>query len=553
MDLSRLVRTAPGKTGLSLVEAMPLAEEPGLGALTIGGYLREVCEQHCPAEAVVFHEDGRRISWSYDELWQHSVAVASALAAQGITPGERIGILMTNRPEFLSAFFGIALSGGVAVALSTFSTQSELAHMLEASQVTTLLFEAQVLKTDFAAMIAGLDLASRFPALTRLVGLGDAKGFESWDQFTASGSGEHEFPEVGPSDPGGIFFSSGTTSLPKGIEHSQRAFTIQWWRWPRLFAMHEPVRAWTGNGFFWSGNISMVVGTALSTGGCIVLQSHFDAGEALRLIEAERVTFANGRPHQWARLQADKGWADVDLSSLKYVPRGELIWAHPTVETDWEVPQAFGTTETMSICTCIGREASEADYAGSFGLPLPGNTLKIVDPMSGKVLPLGAIGEMCVKGPTLMSHYLGKSPEDCFDAEGFFCTGDSGRVDEQGRFFWLGRMTAMIKTGGANVSPEEIDEILANWPGVKRVQTVGVDDDLLGERVVTCIVPVEGASIVEDDMIAHLKARLASYKIPRQVLICTEQDFAITGNEKVKPADIRAMAEQRLAVSQGNC
>ena len=212
-----------------------------------------------------------------------------------------------------------------------------------------------------------------------------------------------------------------------------------------------------------------------------------------------------------------------------------------------------GTTETMSICTCIGREASEADYAGSFGLPLPGNTLKIVDPMSGKVLPLGAIGEMCVKGPTLMSHYLGKSPEDCFDAEGFFCTGDSGRVDEQGRFFWLGRMTAMIKTGGANVSPEEIDEILANWPGVKRVQTVGVDDDLLGERVVTCIVPVEGASIVEDDMIAHLKARLASYKIPRQVLICTEQDFAITGNEKVKPADIRAMAEQRLAVSQGNC
>ncbi len=552
MDISRLVRTAPAKSGLSLVEAMPLAEEPGLGALSIGGYLREVCERYGPAEAVVFYEYGERICWSYDALQERSLVVARALASQGLREGERVGILMTNRPEFLSAFFGIALSGGVAVALSTFSTESELAHMLDASQITTLLFEAQVLKTDFASMIAGLDPARRFPALKRLVALGQANGFESWDHFTASGNAECEFPKISPADPGGIFFSSGTTSLPKGIEHSQQAFTIQWWRWPRLFAMHEAVRAWTGNGFFWSGNISMVVGTALSTGGCIVLQSHFDAGEALRLIEAERVTFANGRPHQWARLRADEGWSEADLSSLKYVPRGELIWTHPTVETGWEVPQAFGTTETMSICTCIGRDASEADYTGSFGMPLPGNTLKIVDPMSGDLLPVGETGEMCIKGPTLMSGYLGKSREDCFDAEGFFCTGDAGRVDEQGRFFWEGRMTSMIKTGGANVSPEEIDEIVANWPGVKRAQTVGVEDNLLGQRVVTCIVPVEGASIAEEDMIAHLKGRLASYKIPRQVLLCTEQDFAITGNEKVKPADIRAMAERKLAVVEDN-
>jgi fatty-acyl-CoA synthase len=541
-------------TGRSWVEAMPLAEEPGLGALTIGGYLREVCTRHGPAEALVFHEHGERIAWTYDDLWDRSQQVALALLAQGVARGERIGVLMTNRPEFVSAFFGIALAGGVAVALSTFSTESELAHMLAASELTTLLFEARVLKTDFAAMIAALDPIANFPKLRRLVAVGEAPGVERWADFLASGKGAPEaeiaarLAAVQPSDPGGIFFSSGTTSLPKGIEHSQQAFTIQWWRWPRLFAMHEPVQAWTGNGFFWSGNISMVVGTALSTGGCMVLQPHFDAGEALRLIESERVTFANGRPHQWARLQAEEHWLQADLSSLRYVPRGEIIWTHPTVKTDWEVPQAFGTTETMSICTCIGREASEADYAGSFGVPLPGNVLKIVDPLTREVVPVGESGEMCVKGPTLMSGYLGKRPEDCFDAEGFYCTGDSGRVDAQGRFFWGGRMTALIKTGGANVSPEEIDEIVANWPGVKRVQTVGVADDLLGERVVTCIVPVDGAHIAEADLIAHLKARLASYKVPRQVLVCTESDFAITGNEKVKPEAVRAMAERRLAV-----
>ncbi len=558
MDLSRLVRKSPGATGRSWVEAMPLSEEPALGALTIGGYLREVTARFGPAEAAVFHEGGQRISWSYDDLWDHSQAVAKALAQAGSAKGERIGVLMTNRPEFLSAFFGISLAGGVAVALSTFSTEGELAHMLAASQVTTLLFEAQVLKIDFAAMIARLDPATQFPKLTRLVAIGEADGVEPWADFLASGSGvasaeiESRLAAVQPADPGGVFFSSGTTSLPKGIEHSQQAFTIQWWRWPRLFAMHEPVRAWTGNGFFWSGNISMVIGSALSTGGCAVLQPHFDAAEALRLIEAERVTFANGRPHQWARLQAEAHWPGTDLSSLKHVPRGELIWSHPSVDTDWEVPQAFGTTETMSICTCIGRGASEADYAGSFGLPLPGNTLKIVDPLTREVLPVGARGEMCIKGPTLMSGYLGKRPEDCFDEDGFYCTGDSGWVDDAGRFFWGGRMTAMIKTGGANVSPEEIDEIVAQWPGVKRVQTVGVADALLGERVVTCIVPIEGALVREGELLAHLKAQLASYKIPRQVLICNDGEFAITGNEKVKPDEVRAMAERRLEASQSN-
>lgn len=557
MDLSQLVARAPGESGVSLVEAIPIAEEPGIGALTIGGYLEEVCARHGDAEAVSFNTGAQRLSWSYRELHKEALGVARALLAQGMAPGERIGILMTNRPEFLSAFFGIAMAGGVAVALSTFSTQGELDHLLGASQVTTLLMEAKVLKTDFAAMVTALDPGpgTRYPALRKVVALGaqEGSGLVEWRAWLAQGAGVGEaqvaarLAGVAPEDPGGIFFSSGTTSAPKGIAHSQQAFVIQWWRWPRLFAMHEPVRAWTGNGFFWSGNISMVVGAGLSTGGCIVLQRYFDAAEALRVIEAERVTFANGRPHQWARLQAEPGWTGADLSSLRYVPRGELIWAHPSVSTDWEVPQTFGTTETMSACTCIGRAASEADYAGSYGVPLPGNTLKIVDPQTRELVPVGEHGEMCIKGPTLMSGYLGKSAAQCFDPEGFYCTGDGGRVDALGRFYWEGRLTAMIKTGGANVAPEEIDEIVANWPGVKRVQTVGVEDALLGERVVTCLVPLDGAEINGEALLAHLRSQLASFKCPKEVLVCTDADFAITGNEKVRPAQVRAMAQRRLA------
>lgn len=568
--------TAPlSDTNLSIVAGPPLAEEAGQGAHTIAGYLREIVARYGPREAVVLRKGDARFSWSYDELLAHSMKVARALVASGVGRDCRVGILMTNRPEFLSSLFGAALAGAVPVALSTFSTPQELGHLVQASQVSLLLFEQQVLRKDFHSMLIELEpeiaralpgklVSHRFPFLRHLVALGGPSGdleplpirsegaIETWDSFLSHGKAIADevvlarADSVHPADTGGIFFSSGTTSLPKGVVHSQRAFAIQWWRWPRVFAMKEPVRSWTGNGFFWSGNVSMVVGTAFSTGGTVILQRYFDADETLTLVEAEKVTFLNGRPHQWARLQASPKWTTADLSSLKYVPRGEPIWQHPTVDTDWEVPMSFGCTETMTICTSFTADTDKERYEGSFGAPLPGNVLKIVEPISGRIVPRGTVGEMCVKGPTLMSGYLGKAPEECFDTEGFFCTGDGGYLDAQGRFFWEGRLTDMIKTGGANVAPVEVDDVIARIPGVKRTQTVGVPHDLLGEMVVACIVAIDGATLGEDDVIARCKAEIASFKVPRRVLFFTDDDYAITGSEKVKSSQVRELAISRL-------
>ena len=564
---------------LSLVHGSPLAEEPGQGAQTIGGYLREVAARYGPREAVVMGQGEHRVSWSYDDLLSQALAVSRALIASGVVRDTRVGILMTNRPEFLAALFGTALVGGVPVALSTFSTPSEMDYLLKASQVSLLLFEQHVLKKDFHEMLAGLEPAiaqgtpgglacERYPFLRHLVSLGGVPGsgepplpatggaVERWDGFLARGKDISEAlvlaraDTVMPNDTGGIFFSSGTTSLPKGIVHAQRAFTVQWWRWPRNFGMAEPVRAWTGNGFFWSGNVSMVLGSAFSTGGAVILQRYFEAEEALELIERERIAFINGRPHQWARLQAAPNWAGADLASLRYIPRGELIWEHPTVRTDWRVPQAFGCTETMTICTGFTVETPPEYYLDSCGAPFAGNILKIVDPLTGAIVPRGTKGEMCIKGPTLMTGYLGKTPEECFDAQGFFCTGDGGYVDAEGRFFWQGRLTDMIKTGGANVSPLEVDDVVCRFHGVKRTQTVGVPDDLLGEMVVTCVVPVDGAELAEADIIAFVKAEIASFKVPRRVLFFTDADYAVTGNEKVKSSMVRELAAKTLGIVQ---
>src|SRR6202008_1988191 len=178
----------------------------------------------------------------------------------------------------------------------------------------------------------------------------DGAAVGRWDDFLALG---HDVPlglvegraaAVAPSGLGAVFFSSGTTSLPKGILQAQRAFAVQWWRWRRIMDLdpvNHPVRVWTGNGFFWSGNISQVVGYALSTGGAIVLQPLFDAEEALELIQQERVSCAIGRPHQWARLEASEKWPTADLSSLYYVTYGSKIYDHPTGKTDWKRCPAF--------------------------------------------------------------------------------------------------------------------------------------------------------------------------------------------------------------------
>jgi acyl-CoA synthetase (AMP-forming)/AMP-acid ligase II len=563
---------------LSIVRGLDLQAEPGLGPLTIAAYAREVTGRFATREALVMRGPAGRVSWTYAELWERSVEVAKALIAAGTGKDARVGVLMTNRPEYLSCVFGVALAGGVTVSLSTFSTSAELEYLLQAGAVSVLLYDRQVLKKDFGAMLVELEprIASaapgqlgstKFPFLARVVALDsvaapigaptpDGAAVERWEDFLAQG---REIPTAmvdardamtRPSDLGALFFSSGTTSLPKGILHAQRAFAIQWWRWPRIMDLdpvNHPVRVWTGNGFFWSGNISQVVGYALTTGGAVVLQPLFQAEEALELIEQERVSFAIGRPHQWARLEASETWPSVDLSSLHYVTYGSKIYDHPTVSTDWKMCPAFGTTETLTINTAVCANTPQAEYRGSYGQPLPGNILKVFDPLTGQVVPRGQRGEVAVKGPTLMVGYIGKTQEETFDEEGFFCTGDGGYVDADGYLFWEGRLTDMIKTGGANVSPVEVDAVLATIPGVKRAQTVGVPHETLSEVVVACIVPHEGAVLDAKTITDAVKEKLASFKVPRAVLFFREEEFAVTGSEKVKTADLRALAAQRLA------
>ena len=310
----------------------------------------------------------------------------------------------------------------------------------------------------------------------------------------------------------------------------------------------EDVRTWTANGFFWSGNYAMVLGATLAAGGAIVLQSTFRPEEALALMAAERVNFLFAWPHQWEQLIAAPNWTTVDLSAMRYVGTESPIARHPTIRTEWIEPRhAYGNTETFTLSTAYPAGTLNDVAMDSHGLVLPGNILKIVDPLSGMAVPVGAEGEIAIKGPTLMLGYLGIPADETLDDEGFFRTGDGGHVDEAGRLYWQGRLNDIIKTGGANVSPVEVDDVIRTCPGVKISQTVGVPHETLGELVVTCIVPHDDAPADEASVRAFAREKLASYKTPRRVLCFTEAELAMTGSAKVKTSELRALAVRRLA------
>ncbi len=550
-------------TRLSEFSGIPLAEESGIGALTLCGFAREVSERFSEHEAICWRDQtGTMRRYSYQDFYSQSRKVASALLALGVTRGTRVGILASNRPEWLFCVFGASMAGATAVALNTFSPQRELRLQLEIADVTILLMEAGVGARSFVEEIAGIcpGLAEtapgalhmpELPFLRRVVCFEESAsvaGIQTWTSFLAAGQAianellDAAMAQVSPADDALIFFSSGSTALPKAIRQNQRAAALQCWRCGKMFDLDTDSRVWNANGFFFSGNFAMAFGT-LSRGGSMVLLRYFDPDKALELIEQERVTCVLAWPHQEARLKECPGWAGGDFSSIKRMVADSAFRDHPSVSTGWQGMNGYGCTETFTFVAAVsGEDYNETNQ----GTVWPGNTIRIVEPGGGTTLPIGETGEIIVKGPTLMLGYLKTNTEDCFDTEGFFHTGDAGYFSESGNLYWKGRLSDIIKTGGANVSPAEINEVLNQHPAVQFCHTVGIPDATFGELVVACVLLRDGATADEGELQAFAKASLASYKVPRKVLFFEESELPLTGSNKVKLAELRALATVRL-------
>jgi acyl-CoA synthetase (AMP-forming)/AMP-acid ligase II len=549
----------------------PLHDAAGIGALTLGGLLAEQCARVADHEALVFDDPllgGATVRWSYGDLGAQTRRVAKALLATGISKGSRVGVLMGNRPEAVASLLGAALVGAIAVPLSTFSPKPELSYLLAHADISLLLLQTTMARRHFAADATELCPAAarptpvvdpNYPFLREVVALGpdrDACGLTSWISFLDRGDLIDDelldaiADQVVPSDLGVIIYSSGTTDRPKGVVLSHRAVTLEWWVVARLFGRDESTRVWCALPLFWTAGITAALGATLAGGATWVMQEMFEPGEALRLLARERVIEPHVFAHQARALEEHPDWLTTDLSSCTRVFGKSVFTRHPTVTPDagWNMPVGYGLSETASFFTGLPcTTPRDAFRRGTYGQLLPGNELRVVDPETGRVLGRGEEGELIVRGPTLMEHYVKRTRAECFDADGFYRTGDLGSYDDDGYVYWGGRRTEMIKTGGANVSPAEIEVQLQAYEPVKLSRAIGVPDERREEITVLCVELKEHATATEDDIKDFLRERLASYKVPRRVLFFGENEIPMNGSRtKVQDQQLLAMVQERL-------
>ncbi|MBT37417.1 MAG: AMP-dependent synthetase [Deltaproteobacteria bacterium] len=531
--------------------------------LTLPRFLDQVSDAF--GTRVAIHFAGRNTT--YADLREQVRELSRALVGAGVVKGARVAVHMANRPEWLVSAYAAARLGAVVVPVNTFATREELRHILRHGDVSLLLMQPSLLKhaylDDLLAEEPGIATgesgrlrSTALPQLRRVACLGlDAGrgGVQSWPELLALGCDVPDAlvdavaDEVHPSDDGVLVYTSGTTALPKGVLHTQRAAVLQAWRFAEMLRFGPEERVFTTYPFFWTAGIAMSIGGTLAAGGRLLLQESFDPGAALDLIESERATAVHAWPHQHKALGEHPTASSRELSSLRKIDVSSPLAALAGIEKDeYGAGASYGLSETFTIASAIPADSPLELRHSCHGVPLPGMHFRIVDPETGEQLGPDQQGEIAVKGSSFMRGYHKVLPENYLDEDGFFRTQDGGSLDAGGRLHWTGRLGNLIKTGGANVSPVEIERTLEKHSAVKVGIPVGIEHPTLGEVVVLCVVPTAGARVDAEELRGFLRERLAVYKVPRLVLEFSTDELSYTGNEKVQVAPLREAARARL-------
>ncbi|MFQ5416242.1 MAG: class I adenylate-forming enzyme family protein [Myxococcota bacterium] len=532
-------------------------------ALTLGRFLQGAAGRHGDRCAIRFADRSIR----FRELADEARALARALIGAGVGKGTRVAVLMANRPEWIVSAFAVGMAGGVLVPVNTFASEREFAFILRHSDAALLLMQPSLLKHEFledllavhpevASGAPGRLRCAGMPQLRRVVCLGiDAPrgGVETWSQLLAQASDVPEtlldaiIAEVEPSDDAMIIYTSGTTADPKGVLHGHRAAVLQGHRFADLMGLERDDRLFTTYPFFWTAGIAMSLNPALASGACLLLQEAFEPCAALDIIERERATAIHAWPHQQKALAEHPSASSRDLRSLRKIDSASPIASLAGTENDeYSMAASYGMSETFTIASAIAADAPRALRQSTSGRPLLGMQLCIVDPATGEAVGVGVDGEIAVKGVTFMRGYYKVLPENYLDADGFFRTQDGGSLDSDGFLHWTGRLDNLIKTGGANVSPVEIEEVLEAHAGVKVGIPVGIAHPTLGEVVVLCVVPTADCEPDAEEIRGFLRERLAAYKLPKRVLFFRADELSYTGNQKIQVGPLKQAARRRL-------
>ena len=470
---------------------------------------------------------------SYAEADHRSAELARGLVAFGAGKGTHVGLLYPNGTDFVVGMLGAARIGAVVVPFSTFATARELREQLVDSDVEILLSASSFRSHDYVARLAAVlavpdfDSSDRLfvPAVPQLrrVAVNCACGDGLAETVEASLLEAME-DDVDGADPLAIIYTSGSTCKPKGVVHTHAALLGHQKNLNMIRGLATDDKLFCNSPFFWIGGFAFGLLATLVAGSTLICSNASEPGETLDLLETEKPTMTNGFAAGIAHLAADPSFARRDLSSMQ---RGNLypIMAAAARPADPELRHnMLGLTEAGSVVLISGDESDQPEKRrGSFGKPAPGFQTKIVDPDAA------GVGELCIRGPFVMQQYYKRSREECFDADGWFHTDDLVRTDNDGFIYFVGRLSAMIKTAGANVSAAEVENAIAKVTGAD-AHVVGIPDAERGELVAAVVVQ---PGLDEAALREQLKDELSSYKIPKRFLSLPRAEVPLLASGKV--------------------
>lgn len=543
---------------------------------TIGACLRRIAREQGEKEAMVAVHQEKRLS--YLQLDAEVDAVAKGLLALGVETGDRVAVWSPNYWEWVVVQYATARIGVVLVTINPAYRPQELAFVLKDSR-TRVLFLAEAYKgSDYLAMMRQVcpqieDAAGRahravgsaeFPHLRQAVvlGYGSYGGMFNFAEFREEGAGVSDSElaareaALGCDDDINIQYTSGTTGLPKGVTLTHHNILNNAYLVARTLGVTTEDRVCVPLPFYHCFGMVLTNLLAMCMGATLVLSSAtFDAEATLTAVSEEQCTVLHGVPTMFIAELEHPRFAEFDLSSLR---TGIMAGAPCPVDlmraviermnmTDMQI--GYGLTEASPLCTLTSSLDSVERRVTTIGRVLPHQEVKIVDPATGRTLPRGSQGELCVRGYHVMVRYDNR-PEataEAVDEKRWLHTGDLAMMDEQGYVSITGRLKDVVIRGGENLYPREIEEFIHGLPMVSDVYVVGVPDRKMGEEVLAFVKLREGhAAPTPEEFRALCRGHIAHYKIPRYWLVVDEFPMTVTG--KVQKFKLREQGMQELGL-----
>lgn len=509
---------------------------------TIYELLLEQAGRRPDAPAVI----DKGLTTSFATLTGRAGRVATALREAGVQRGEPVGLLAANCVEWLEIAYGVAALGAILVPFSTWSTADELDFLISDSGVRRMFAVGRVGQQDFATPLLR---ACHDGRLDQIIAVGTAP-IDGATPFAGFAPGAMAF-QAAPGDAASasdtyvVLYTSGSSNRPKAVPLAHYATIENGFNIGERQGLGPNDRVLISIPLFWSYGAANALPAVLSHGAAMVLQSRFEPGEALDLIERHQCTGLYTLPAMTNALLAHPSFARSRTRSLRAgvtigAPQ-DVVKAATELGAD-SICNIYGSTESYGNCCVTPHDWPLERRASCQGPPLPGVLLRIRDGDSGALLPPGSVGQLEVTG-YLTPGYRGNSAQhntQVFTDDGWFRTGDLGSLTADGYLQYAGRSSEMIKRAGINVSPAEVEEVLQQHPDVGLAGVTGAPDARRDEIIVAFVVPRPGVNVDPRRLVEHCRTKLSGYKVPDKIVVSAALPLTATG--KLMRRELKAMA-----------